>query len=660
MGIVNRVSPCRLAAGPLWACGAILIGCGSNDVAPSAGTTPIGTALPENVAVQRFLDERYTAADVRHSFHTIFGEAIDCIDFFAQPGVKALAARGTPVTEMPPAPRAPDGAGDPLAEVEFRGQLDQDGLPRACPAGTVPILRITAADVEAAGGLERFTRPYRRKPPPFMKSSAQGPSSSLGDDPVLGDSTGFSHVFSRFNNSANRIITQGADNAAVFSPALSGAVHSLSQLWFYAGSQISQVGQTCTAPNCIQTIEVGWVADGQFEPDPRPRFFVYSTTDGYHTSCFVGIGAGCPGWVGFPSAFLVPGQILSGGPSGPQSEISFAVKQEQLANGQVFFDVLAGYNTVPGRATPGVTDTGYFPASNFNGGALQNGATVFVVGSEIQDDNMVWTAQMGSGSAPSAGYGQAAYHHGYSACTATGCPDTSGFGAPAAEYTLASIAGGPLQQDPYTPSTTAPAGPGSNWQNYFYVGDTPHVFWQQNYGFPTYAGFPFVDWAFGSYKGNCPTSYPISGLSTGGAPGSLVGVASHAFLCSTSRFGANLSCLAENFDSSLPGNSSWDWDPGFYKSECPANNVMQGIAQSTGGFLSRAQCCATAGTASISPAICDVEVFAGSNSAHYSGTDWDPGFYKGQCASGKVVMGVSAYPFRGGGSTPHAILCCPG
>ncbi len=61
--------------------------------APAVGAA--GAALEQD-RIQAFLDARYTQRDVWHSFEAKSGQMIDCIDFFAQPRVKALAARGTP------------------------------------------------------------------------------------------------------------------------------------------------------------------------------------------------------------------------------------------------------------------------------------------------------------------------------------------------------------------------------------------------------------------------------------------------------------------------------------------------------------------------------------------------------------------------------------
>jgi hypothetical protein len=127
--------PSILLAAPLQA------GCGSR--VPEGPGEP-ALAAPEAVdvhspievqRVQAFLDSRYTAADVRHSFTTKFAETIDCIDFYAQPGVKALVARGVPIEKIPTvSPNAAANPG-PLSDVMFNGDPDESGRPRRARQG---------------------------------------------------------------------------------------------------------------------------------------------------------------------------------------------------------------------------------------------------------------------------------------------------------------------------------------------------------------------------------------------------------------------------------------------------------------------------------------------------------------------------------------------
>jgi len=103
-------------------------------IAVAAAATPVADST-ELSRIQTFLNARYATSDVQYSFHTIFGETIDCIDFFSQPGVKQMAAAGRPLTNVPVVSPPPVSPHPPkaLQEVSFNGQLDDEGHSRACP-----------------------------------------------------------------------------------------------------------------------------------------------------------------------------------------------------------------------------------------------------------------------------------------------------------------------------------------------------------------------------------------------------------------------------------------------------------------------------------------------------------------------------------------------
>ena len=108
--------------------------------------------------IHAFLDARYTSADVWYSFHTKFGETVDCIDFFAQPGVKEMRAEGRGPTQLPvvdPPPNPPH-LSQALLDVAFDGRPDDQGNPRACPHRSVPMLRITPDQILKVGGLASY------------------------------------------------------------------------------------------------------------------------------------------------------------------------------------------------------------------------------------------------------------------------------------------------------------------------------------------------------------------------------------------------------------------------------------------------------------------------------------------------------------------------
>jgi len=64
--------------------------------------------------------------------------------------------------------------------------------------------------------------------------------------------------------------------------------------------------------------------------------------------------------------------------------------------------------------------------------------------------------------------------------------------------------------------------------------------------------------------------------------------------------------------------------------------------------------------ASVTHKSCKAQVFYNGDSPAYSGFDWDPGYYKGQCPPGQYVAGISTPAFASNGivGAAHAILCC--
>src|SRR5579884_2315252 len=89
----------------------------------------------ELARIQAWIDSRYAAMDVRNSFVTQVGQKLDCIDWDAQPSVRALRARGVSLTgPVQPAsmsslfPTLAKGGLNSLDSV-VGGQLDANGNP---------------------------------------------------------------------------------------------------------------------------------------------------------------------------------------------------------------------------------------------------------------------------------------------------------------------------------------------------------------------------------------------------------------------------------------------------------------------------------------------------------------------------------------------------
>ena len=79
---------------------------------------------------------------------------------------------------------------------------------------------------------------------------------------------------------------------------------------------------------------------------------------------------------------------------------------------------------------------------------------------------------------------------------------------------------------------------------------------------------------------------------------------------------------------------------------------MYSVAQGAAGDVKTILCCPADGSGSS----CATEIVYG-QSQGFAGHDWDYGFYKSQCSSGKFVNGISSLATTPAGA-PHAIRCC--
>jgi hypothetical protein len=166
------------------------------------------------------------------------------------------------------------------------------------------------------------------------------------------------------------------------------------------------------------------------------------------------------------------------------------------------------------------------------------------------------------------------------------------------------------------------------------------------------------DWAPNEYKGECAAHEWVVGVSS-----SPSGNRSHSLLCASKSVPANLpwsqSTLSVNGQNDGYGvdaqHMCGDWDPGYYKGECARNQVLTGLSQDpNGGALNHLRCSPTNGKRAVN---CRSLPFPANNNqeAPGSGFDWAYGYYKAECSQGGAVAGVSRSPATG---AIHAILCC--
>jgi len=390
----------------------------------------------ELTRIHAYLDSQYSAKDVRHSFKSQAGQDIDCIDFFAHPAVKALAARGRPLTEVPtppPMPAALPGR-QRVSLYAFDGQPDQNGRVRACVGQTVPVVRVTTADVLAAGGLEAFLRMQH----PLHPLDATDPTNVV-------------HARVQFNDGPN--VYFGESSLGVtYSPIPDDGTfygsHHVSQVWAWYGHVEYPDPQCTTTPvgaDCVQTVEAGLLT----VPGINPYFVIASTSTGYayemtgYRNTALCPGGVCQTWVPQPNSPMAQGMTYppynTAGSPWLQPDLDIIVYNYQSS-----WWIYAGGGWI-----------GHFTPDSF-GYTMTQASTGFAAGGEVWDTTGLYVLPMGTGVTPGAGYRQAAYQHDLFACGDKGC-----------SYNFSPV---PVAHAGYDLSTTT-SGP-SSWTNHFYFGST--------------------------------------------------------------------------------------------------------------------------------------------------------------------------------------------
>ena len=428
---------------------------------------------------------------MRYSFHTKFGETIDCIDFFAQEGVRAMAAQGSPITKLPTPAVQPSVVPPELQDVLFTGTLDDEGNPRACPPDSVPIVRITSSRIQAAGGLDSFIDAHR-------KAGTQGISDPSQVAPP--DLTNYAHAQQDYTGGASLdavAATVNIQKPLVIYPK----DHSIVQTWTTNGGSGS--GQ--------ETVECGSTVDPLLNGDRNPHFFIFATSNGYGNGCYnnvSGTPSSCLSWIGEPGASLTPGMTLA---------------SSTLNGAQIELSLQTVYGSGYGATGWNILGAGVYPSTDFTG-SMRTSANGFSVGGEVYDHTSSWYTPMGSGAEPAAGYQQAAYWVAPGVQTSvhltSGSWDSTSFNAP------------------YGTIPTAYATYSSGGRNYF--GPTKDAFYSSDYGEQF---SPIGDWASGNYKATCDAGDGVAKIK--GVAASTDGASTQAILCGDFiQFGYTPACYA--------------------------------------------------------------------------------------------------------------------
>jgi hypothetical protein len=320
-----------------------------------------------------------------HSFEDENGSIFDCIPVSQQPALKGAAPAQAP--DVPAMQKTTGPAGEPAADrrpieiaMTFKAeQKDKHGNQMSCPAGYIPMRRITLEEMTRFESMRHFFQksPHGGGRPP---RSSGNPTAVLPETlaPAVAATHRWAHAYQNVNNLG------GHSYLNVWDPAIgANQIFSLSQHWYVGGSSSG-----------LQTAECGWqVYPGKYHSN-LPVFFIYWTADDYNaTGCY---NLDCSAFVQTNHAVTIGGTISpSSVYGGAQHEIQLLYYLHQ-GNWWLYWGGGAASNAI-----------GYYPTSLYKGGAMASHASEIDYGGEVVGTTSF--PPMGSGHFASEGWTKACY-----------------------------------------------------------------------------------------------------------------------------------------------------------------------------------------------------------------------------------------------------------
>jgi hypothetical protein len=302
-----------------------------------------------------------------------------------QPSLKGAHAPIPKAPDLPPAAPAAAGAtaydqkDQPVPAQLGPDKHDKYGNVMQCPAGTIPVRRVTLDDMSRFENLRGFLR----KTPTGGAEPPRAEAPRAPNTPVLTGQVAATHRWAHaFQNVSN---VGGHSFLNLWKPAIgANQIFSLSQHWYTGGSG-----------NGLQTAEVGWQVYPQFYGNSNPVFFIYWTADGYNnTGCY---NLTCSAFVQTNNSWAIGGAI-------PQPYSTLNGAQYSL---EVSFYLSGGRWWLYVKGTQSANAIGYYPVSIYNNGAMAGHASGIDYGGETVGTTSF--PPMGSGQFANQGFGKAAY-----------------------------------------------------------------------------------------------------------------------------------------------------------------------------------------------------------------------------------------------------------
>jgi hypothetical protein len=315
----------------------------------------------------------YDGIEAPHNFMDESGAIFDCIPIEQQPSLKGSSEAVPKAPDLPqheaasgPQARRKDSL---IASPLGPDKKDRHGNVMYCPAGTIPMRRVTLEDLTRFPTLKDF---FRKGP-----RGAGRPPRAI-EPPTVPATHRWAHAFQNVKNGGGHSFLNLWDP-----PIGANQIFSLSQHWYVGGSGAN-----------LQTVECGWQVYPGRLGDTNAHLFTYWTADDYNaTGCY---DLTCSAFVQIGSSFA-PGMVLSRTSviGGPQYIIELSFWH---ANGRWWLY----YNGQQGKDA-----IGYYPDTLFNGGALASYATEIDYGGEVVGTTSF--PPMGSGQFAKEGWQKAAY-----------------------------------------------------------------------------------------------------------------------------------------------------------------------------------------------------------------------------------------------------------
>jgi hypothetical protein len=305
--------------------------------------------------MQAYILAHYRNVQIEHSF-MLDGAYFDCAATNTQPSVRDLSVGH--IATPPAAPKAAQSAGQRTASQVAPGSKDAFGNTIECPAGTVPMRRMTLEETTQFPSLAA----YLGKQP----AGAGHPTITPGGAHRYGvgyqwvSNTGLNSWLNVWNNSGE---------------------FDLSQIW-----DVSEGSTT-------QTLEAGWIHYPAKFGTQNSVLFTFWTPDNYTSGCY---DLDCSGFVQTNSSVFLGAGFGAYSTFGG-SQYGFGLQYEWYQGNWWLF-----YSN---------TAVGYYPGGIYGSGPLSVGnSNLAEAGGEAYTGGTYWP-QMGSGNWAEAGFGYAAFQN---------------------------------------------------------------------------------------------------------------------------------------------------------------------------------------------------------------------------------------------------------